>query len=248
LGPSRYLYREKLLRMHRRLSRADNTNNTNENNTNVNSNATGHANNAKIEVDMAHVGEYDPSLLGYLLNFPGKTLPCLETAAVDALGTVLYETSHNNTSTNNDIGDTQPDELDTSQGATTNAVLLFLVLLKGILKATPLRSIKSEHMNRLLRCPGIVISGSPVKNRAIQLTVRCPKCADTRHVTATEGPFGAIRLPRQCPGASEPERPCGMFPYVTVPDESTFVDHCHDNTIDVVNNVIASARSCIMCF
>ena len=56
------------------------------------------------------------------------------------------------------------------------------VLLKGNLKPTPLRSIKSEHMNKLLKCPGIVISTSPVKNRAVQLKVRCSSCNEERTV------------------------------------------------------------------
>lgn len=93
------------------------------------------------------------------------------------------------------------------------------VLLQGNLKATPLRSIVSEHMNRLLRCPGIVISTSPVKNRAVQLTVRCARCGDVQSVIPDSGPFGSIKFPQRCPG---PE--CTAYSYTAVPDESLFVD------------------------
>jgi DNA replication licensing factor MCM5 len=240
---SRYIYREKLLRMHRRLQHSSHhsltSTTTTTTTTGNNTNALGNVNTAKIDIDMSHIGEYDPSLLGYLLNFPAKTLPCFETAAVDALSTLLYEQKDDGDDLNNNndpmIDDTTGNQthiLNTTTGNSDDNYSMMLlsglqiqILLKGKLRPTPLRSIKSEHMNRLLRCPGIVISTSPVKIRAVKLTVRCPKCNDTQHVIATDGPFSSIRLPRQCYGSNNgPDKPCGSYPYVTVPDESIFVD------------------------
>ena len=43
-----------------------------------------------IYVDLAHVGEYDAALLGQLLRRPAEALPVMETAAADALRTLLY--------------------------------------------------------------------------------------------------------------------------------------------------------------
>jgi DNA replicative helicase MCM subunit Mcm2 (Cdc46/Mcm family) len=42
-------------------------------------------NTAKLEVDVAHLGEYDGSLLGFLREQPATILPTLELAASDAL-------------------------------------------------------------------------------------------------------------------------------------------------------------------
>ncbi|EEC49391.1 predicted protein, partial [Phaeodactylum tricornutum CCAP 1055/1] len=154
-----------------------------------------------LQVDLAHIGEYDASMLGYLLNQPAHILPALENAASDALKSLLYERKY---------------------PATLLAGVRIQILLQGSLQPTPLRSIQSQHMNRLLKCPGIVISTSPVKNRATTLKVRCSRCLDSQTVYATEGPFGSLTLPTTCRGPSPHE--CGRFPYSVVPDESIFVD------------------------
>jgi len=232
LGNHRYVYRDRLLRMHRRLSLRNDPNNRE---------AVIHSNDAKIDVDLAHVGEYDPSLAGYFLNHPAATLPVAEQAAADALKSLLYDMAANSNASNNNNNNnmeedfTQTQNEENAQNAavdpdadTQNQLkgLQIQILLLGNLKATPLRGIKSEHMNRLLRCPGIVISTSPVKNRAVQLTVRCGRCGDTKQVTPTDGPFGSIKFPQQCPSAAAGgnEKGCTSYPYAAVPDESTFVD------------------------
>jgi DNA replication licensing factor MCM5 len=242
LGTHRYIYREKLLRMHRRLSsNSRNSGNTGNSSNSIDASSLAdiakNANASKLEIEIAHVGEYDAALLGYLLNQPAYILPALETAAADALGTLLYDMRSSNTNSSSNADDTMNDPLtgesqDPANTATTNtnntdaeslvAGIRIQILLKGNLKPTPLRSIKSEHMNRLLKCPGIVISNSPVKNRAIQLTVRCNRCTDTVKLYATDGPFASIPLPSNCHGADSGE--CGRYPYTVVPDESQFVD------------------------
>lgn len=209
---------------------------TNIHNSSSSSNAA-----SKIDVDLAHVGEYDPSLAGYLLNHPAATLPVLEAAASDALQTLLYDmnqTASTNSNTNSTLDEeeeggnatSQPNHNDSNNDDANSLLtkqILIQVLLQGNLKAIPLRSIKSEHMNRLLRCPGIVISTSPVKNRAVSLTVRCSRCADTKTVAPTEGPFGSIKFPQKCPGiggGGDAQQACPAFSYTAVPDESSFVD------------------------
>jgi DNA replication licensing factor MCM5 len=206
LGAQRYIYREKLLRMHRRLAN-DEGNNNQSNNL------------AMLEIDVAHLGEYDGSLLGYLREQPATILPAMELAASDALDTLLYDLRK----------ETQEDDEEDAEGGNTNNTtkkqeerLLIQILLKGNLSMTPLRSIKSEHMNRLIKCPGIVISAAPVRCRAVQLVVRCPRCLDTQKVSATEGPFGSVLLPNRCQGPNPQE--CGSNPYTVVPDESQFCD------------------------
>jgi DNA replication licensing factor MCM5 len=201
----RYVYREKLLRLHRTQK-------------------------SKLEIDLAHLGEYDAALLGFVLQQPAALLPACEYAAKDALQTLLYE-GRNITSNNNDDDEEGPSQelLQNQQEATITPTdeeqitsSSIQILFKGNLKATPLRSIKSEHMNKLLKCPGIVISTSPVKNRALRLTVRCSHCADTKNVYSTEGPFGSVSLPQAC--SANPNGECGRFPYAVVPDESDFCD------------------------
>ena len=235
MGRHRYIYREKLLRMHRRFKET-------------------------LEIDLAHVGEYDGSLLGLLMHRPAQHISVLEVAAMDALKTLLFEQKqgqdrndedldgHNdgeddlgletqsqdpsNADNNNDNngsndGTGQQGETDDT-GNVQNKVELELsttaiqVLLKGNLTPTPLRSIQSEHMNKLLKCPGIVISTSPVRCRATQLTVRCSRCQDVVKLPVLGGPYSSTNLPRRCNGPEAAS--CGPFPYVVVPDQSSFCD------------------------
>jgi DNA replication licensing factor MCM5 len=242
---ARFLYREKLLRMHRRLG----------NNSNNNSKGAVN-NNAKLPIDLAHLEEYDAALLGFLMNQPALMLPPMEQAASDALQSLLYDMnkasdgSNTNTNTNNNNGDDDDDENMGTQ-ATDNANgngndnppdvapevnFRIQILLQGKLKLTPLRHIRSEHMHRLIKCPGIVISTSPVQSRAVQLAVRCATCGHERVMSAVnEGPWASITMPVQCPnkaignanpnegpGGNAPQ--CGAFPYTVVPDASQFVD------------------------
>lgn len=228
------MYREKLLRMHRRLAASVNDENNGANNNNNGGNSAGNVTtnvdvngDAMLEIDVAHLGEYDGSLLGYLRDSPATILPQMEAAASDALDTLLY-----------DLRDEAGEPNDGAEGEATGGGggpgsskahpeqqqqhWLIQILLKGNLAMTPLRGIKSQHMHKLLKCPGIVISASPVQVRAVQLTVRCQRCLDTRVVTATEGPYGAVPLPARCQGV-EP-RLCGASPYAVVTDESHFSD------------------------
>jgi DNA replication licensing factor MCM5 len=196
-----------------------------------------------IDVDLAHVGEYDTALLGLLLHQPAHVLPLVELAARDALRTLLYDTHSSQQQQQHDTrmdddDDAEQQNLDHDGNAqppsgttTTNAVDDMMaavggiqILLKGNMALTPLRSIKSEHMHRLLKCPGIVISTSPIKSRAIQLIVRCSRCLHTQTMApaADAGPFSAIVLPTRCAGPDPAT--CGTFPYGVVPDESQFWD------------------------
>jgi DNA replication licensing factor MCM5 len=203
LAGQRYIYREKLLRMHRRLTNEEGDNSVNASN-----------NSAVLEVDVAHLGEYDGSLLGYLREQPATILPALEQAASDALDTLLYDLRKEK----NPEDDEETEEANNTKK--NEERMAIQVLLKGNLAMTPLRSIKSEHINRLIRCPGIVISASPVRSRGIQLVVRCSRCSDEQTVMATDGPFGTVTLPTRCAKSGE----CGLNPYSVVPDESQFCD------------------------
>ena len=174
--------------------------------------------NAMLEVDVAHLGEYDAGLLGYLREQPSTILPAMELAASDALDTLLYDLQKETTTDDDD------DEDDQQQAApiTKKEPHSIQVLLRGNLAVTPLRSIKSEHMNGLIQCPGIVISAAPLRCRAVRLTVRCHRCLDTQTLHATEGPFGSVVLPNRCTGPQPQE--CGANPYAVVPDDSLFCD------------------------
>lgn len=178
---------------------------------------------AKLEIDVAHLGEYDGSLLGYLRDQPATVLPAIELAAGDALKTLSYDVRKENPDSEPEHDSTTDEQIVSNErGKFLGKIPSIQILLKGNLGLTSLRSIKSEHVNRLIRCPGIVISAAPVRSRATQLVVRCPRCLDTQTLVSTDGPFGSIVFPTRCHGPEAGE--CGSSPYAIVPDESSFCD------------------------
>ncbi len=240
----RYLYRDRLLRMHQRTS-GDEYSPRYGKVTSINR--------ASITVDLAHVGEYDTALLDLLLRQPANVMPPLETAAKEALQTLLYENQQQDG--NNGRGTINDENQMPEQGATqemTNgandengaldSISAFYgknkiqVLLKGNLTPTPLRNIQAVHLNTLVRCTGIVISASKVRSRATTVNLRCSRCQHETTVHATSGPFGSILLPQRCissqnsangigDAAENPQgQDCGPAPYAVVPDKSQFVD------------------------
>ena len=263
LGHSGFIYRQRLLKMyHRHPHLAPGAARRSGSHNNNNSSSSSHA---SIQVDLAHIGEYDLSLMNYIRYHPVTTLPILELAASDALQTIIYSQTNNinananaNTQDHNnddddvsmeDVNNQRPDDtllLDTTTTAAAVAVIPIQVLLTGTnMKYTSLRNIQSQHINRLIHCPGIVISTAPVKYRATQLTIRCSRCTDTQviHANAEEnnnsGPFGSFKLPQRCrssslnqnnnnennaPAANGANAECPMYPYTAIPDESKFAD------------------------
>jgi DNA replication licensing factor MCM5 len=262
LGLHRYIYREKLLRMHRRSNNHKSTISSNDMYNNSNGGITAAATTAatnrtvsKLEVDLAHIGEYDAAILGYLLTQPALLLPTLELAAADALDTLLYDLQQQQQQQQQQQASAAAAAAGTAMDADINTTNNnnntptrqhshdIQILLKGNLQPTALRAIKSEHMNRLLQCPGIVISNTPVKHRAVHICIRCSKCNDTYSFSANNnnnnntgssssssgqaeasGPFSSIRLPLTCRVNLGRDEPCPKFPYMVVPDESRFVD------------------------
>ena len=248
----RYLYRDRLLRMHQRTIQSEellkdssandaagnNESNSSNNNSGSNRKASREYKNS-LTIDLAHVGEYDQTLLGWCLTQPGPMLPVMELAAMDALKTLLLEqgtskeddddenimeSTQEETTTQPADGENGVDSTNPTRDEPSVPLSPIQVLLRGNLTPTPLRSIQSSHMNTLLSCSGIVISSSRVRSRATSVTLRCTRCQHKHRISSSSqgGPFAALHLPRQCLSAGANE--CGMTPYAVVPDECGFVD------------------------
>jgi DNA replication licensing factor MCM5 len=231
----RYVYRDRLLRMHQRTYNSEDPLSS----TSSSNRARGRGYNyqSSLTVDLAHVGEYDPTLLGWCLSQPAPIMPVLEIAAVDALKTLLVQQRSNDEDgeANEDPSDeptTQNEdqeggEQDPAQNTATNEkptvpLSPIQILLRGNITPTPLRSIQSTHMNTLLSCTGIIISASRVRSRATSVTLRCTRCQHVHTLPSNGGPFSALNLPRQC--LSPQGNECGLTPYAVVPDDCGFVD------------------------
>lgn len=243
-GSHRYIYRDRLLDMHRRTfgddqpaqqgDPEDDLLNDLNNSTSINS--TVFIGNTQlyptIEVDLAHVGEYDTALLGLLQTRPATVLPVFETAAADALKSFFgAQQQQQRNQQPQDMNSMDVDTTPTAQGELPGYTSI-QILIKGNLKPTSLRSINASHMHKLLRCPGIVIQAARIHSRASRIRVRCSRCSHTVMLGGSSstnsksnlegGPFSTISIPNNC--LSQTPEECGPRPYAVIPDESQFVD------------------------
>ncbi|KAL7544282.1 hypothetical protein ACHAWF_007666 [Thalassiosira exigua] len=211
-GANRYIYRDRLLRMHRRHQSSRDAA-PEDDGADADAEGSGslsdwNPNKCYVHVDLAHVGEYDAALLGQLLHRPAEALPVMEAAAADALRTLLYRVRRDGPGGGAGAGagggddDVEGGEGGEGEGGAGGGGggppprRLFggssiQILLRGNLAPTPLRSVQSRHVNALLKCPGIVTSCARVKPRAVALRIRCSKCLDARTVFGDSSVGGA---------------------------------------------------------
>ena len=171
---------------------------------------------SRIEVDLGHVSEYDPALLGLLMQKPAGTLPLFEVAAGDCLKSLLYsyqvaqeeEDGGDGVDESNDVHadseSMQPQDANANLGSMDQEHLSTMgeiqVLLttstntpSNTLQPTDLRHITAQHMNQLLLCPGIVISAARIRSRAHKVRIRCTRCGDSRSLVTQS--FSGVALP-----------------------------------------------------
>ena len=94
---------------------------------------------------------------------------------------------------------------------------------------------QAADVNRLLLVPGIIISASRTKPKAVAVTIRCKSCGTERVFQCATG-FGSITLPRTCNAQKEAaalenggaapisDLKCPMDPYVIITDKCAYVD------------------------
>ena len=104
-----------------------------------------------IEVDLAHVNEYDQGLYNMLQTRPNDYIKLFEQGAGAALGIFLQNAR--------DIPSIQ-------------------VILKSSQVPLMIRELTAEHVNKLIKVPGIVIQSSQTRARATKYYFRCntPNC------------------------------------------------------------------------
>lgn len=91
-----------------------------------------------------------------------------------------------------------------------------------------IRDLDSDHISRIVRVSGIIISASVLSSRATVVQLICRNCKHTMKLKVSNG-FGQLNLPSKCQGAhnfddSATQAKCPSDPYVVVHDKSTFID------------------------
>lgn len=91
-----------------------------------------------------------------------------------------------------------------------------------------IRDLDSDHISKIVRVSGIIISASVLSSRATSVQLVCRSCKHTTRIKVNSG-FGPLNLPPKClathnDNEGRPEVKCPPDPYVVVHDKSTFID------------------------
>jgi len=144
-----------------------------------------------ITIDFDDLISFDADLASELKDKPNEILPKANAAVGDAMRVenMLYASKVKN----------------------------FKARFKGLDETVPLRSLKSQHMGRLIMLQGIITRQSNVKQQLKMGVFQCPRCNEKmiREQTGT-----AMNMPTECDNAD-----CGRKGFFRlIPEESTFVD------------------------
>ncbi|OBA23862.1 MCM-domain-containing protein [Metschnikowia bicuspidata var. bicuspidata NRRL YB-4993] len=91
-----------------------------------------------------------------------------------------------------------------------------------------IRHLDSDHISKIVRVSGIIISASVLLSRATQVLLLCRNCKHTMKLKVPTG-FGPLSLPPRCLAnhnhdESHLQQKCPPDPYVVVHDKSSFID------------------------
>lgn len=155
-----------------------------------------------IIVELAELALFDRELLASLQSRPDDQLKIFEAAASDTLQREVIPVPEERRSSCRNIFDVQ-------------------IALKSTQLATPLRDLTAEHIGKLVKVSGIIVSASRVKSKAVGIQIRCSRCGK-RDFLDCRGPFAQASLPARCNSVHSND--CGSAPYMIVPDDCLYID------------------------
>mmetsp|Transcript_9172 Transcript_9172/g.22996 ORF Transcript_9172/g.22996 Transcript_9172/m.22996 type:complete len:615 (+) Transcript_9172:3-1847(+) len=101
------------------------------------------------------------------------------------------------------------------------------VVLRSRAVPIAIRHLSSDHLGKLVCIPGIVISASRTRPKAVRLSLKCTGCSSTITISSTGG-LGSIVIPRICEasqaGVNEGGPKCPRDPYVIVGKNCEYID------------------------
>lgn len=193
--------------------------------------------NYSLIIDMEHLIGYNEDLYKRLYDEPSDVIPLFETAISQVAKRIAILTK----SQQHQHQQQQQDELDLS---IASVFPTFQLIFNSRANQTLLRELDSEHVSKIVRLSGIIISASVLSSRATYLSLMCRNC---RHTTSLRiNNFNSISgnsvtLPHSClsnassnvsnesnvlMGSTDDDgrKNCGPDPYIIVHESSQFID------------------------
>ncbi|CAI8016498.1 DNA replication licensing factor mcm5 [Geodia barretti] len=154
----------------------------------------------KLLVVMEDLASFDAQLADRLTRLPADYLPLFEHAAKEAADEVTRPRPEGE-----EVRDMQ-------------------ILLSSDANPLQIRDLRSEHMARLVKVPGIVIQASGLRAKATRLTLQCRSCRNIIPNMAVKPGLEGVSLPRRCSSDQTGRPKCAMDPFFVVPDKCKCVD------------------------
>lgn len=159
-----------------------------------------------LKVNSEHLIGFNEELNKKLSDEPGDMVPLFENAITDIAKRIAYLSTE-------DVPRDFP--------------LCQLILYSNSSKIS-IRNLDSEHISKIVRVSGIIISASVLSSRATQVQLVCRNCKHTMRIKVASG-FGSLNLPSKCLATHNhdevhSQQKCPPDPYVVVHEKSTFID------------------------
>ncbi|GME82016.1 unnamed protein product [Ambrosiozyma monospora] len=164
----------------------------------------------ELVVQNEHLIAYHDELNKKLTDDPTEMVPLFETAITEIARRIITITG------------AEPDSQFTSASSIPTCQL---ILLSNDQKIS-LRELDSEHISKIVKVSGIVISTSTLNSKATQVTLMCRSCRHTLNMKVASS-LGAPQFPKHCMAPPQPDgssSECPVDPYLIVHDKSSFID------------------------
>ncbi|CCF55934.1 hypothetical protein KAFR_0A04980 [Kazachstania africana CBS 2517] len=181
-----------------------------------------------LNINMEHLIGYNEDLYKKLSDEPSDIIPLFENAITQVAKRITVLNRSNDSNNNN----TENDSID------SNLVPNFQLILNSNVNQIPLRDLDSEHVSKIVRLSGIVISTSVLSSRATHLRLMCRNCRHTTSININN--FNSISgnsvtLPHSCLSNQQSQdngldtvgstvKNCGPDPYLIIHESSNFID------------------------
>jgi DNA replication licensing factor MCM5 len=140
--------------------------------------------------------------MGALQSKPNEIMPFFETAAKDALKMSLT--------------------IEGEDLVSQSSIPDFQIILRSAEHAQSLRHLTAEHVNQLIKVPGIVISCSKTRSKATVVAVKCSKCQIVKRLSCRSS-LGGVTIPK-CDRGGGPGEDCGPGTFVIMADQCEYID------------------------
>ena len=154
-----------------------------------------------LEVDLGHVASYDDELADFIYQRPAEYVPLFEQAAKE----VADEITRPRPDGEEEVEDIQ-------------------VMFKSSARTVSVRSLKASMMSKLVKVPGIAVSASSVRSKAVKMSLQCRTCRSVVHNIEVKPGLEGYTLPRRCATEAQGREPCPVDPYFILPDKCQCVD------------------------